>query len=107
MRYLHGRFGAVPDWVLDDLAARRPGWTERRWMATLVQPPRTRSFTAQYGRYLRSARHDAPFRRYIGGIPEHLVYLLGRDSMWDLPGEVSRRLVRRARRTLARAESPN
>jgi hypothetical protein len=101
LRYVHERYDAVPVGVLDALAARRPGWAERHWIAALIDPSLTRSFAAQYGRYLRSVPDNTPFRRYVAGLPEHLVYLLGRDSVRELPGELTRRLARRARRTLA------
>ncbi len=100
LRFLHDRYDAVPAHVLTRLDRRPVGWAERRWIETIVEPPTTRSFAAQYGRYLRSARHDSGLRRYVGGVPEHLVYLLGRESLRELPGELARRLARRVRRSV-------
>jgi hypothetical protein len=97
--YLRSRFDAdVPDWVIDALRDRRPGYFERQWFDAHVNGRDRRSFAAHYGYYLRGARRESGFQRYVGGLPDHLVYLLGCDSRAELPAELWRRTARRLHR---------
>lgn len=94
--YLRSRFDAeIPDWVVDALRERRPRYVERQWLDAHVDGRDGRSLAAHYGYYLRGARREPVFQRYVGGLPEHLVYLLGCDSLADLPAELARRTARR------------
>jgi hypothetical protein len=94
--YLRSRFDAeIPDWVVDALRERRPSYVERQWLDAHVDQRDGRSLAAHYGYYLRGARRESGFQRYAGGLPEHLVYLLGCDSLADLPAELARRTARR------------
>ena len=97
--YLRNRFDApVPDRVVHALRSQRQGYFERRWFSARLDDRPTRTIASHYGGYLRGARADTGFRRYAGGLPEHLVYLLGCDAAADLPGEVGRRATARLRR---------
>jgi hypothetical protein len=97
--YLRTRFAAeIPDWVVDALRERRPGYFERQWFDAHVNGRDGRGLAAHYGYYLRGARRESGFQRYVGGLPEHLVYLLGCDSQAALPAELGRRAARRLRR---------
>jgi len=101
--YLRRRFDApIPASVFDALRARQPGRFELAWLDSLLRRGDSRSLAAQYGRYLRGARADAGMRRWVGGLPEHLTYLLGCDSPRRLPAEITSRVTTRALRSLPR-----
>ena len=105
--YLRTRFDApVPDWVVVALRERRPGYFEQQWFGSRIDGRDARNIASFYGHYLRGARTDTGFRRYAGGLPEHLVYLLGCDSTADLPAEVARRVTTRLRRHRVAAFAP-
>lgn len=97
--YLRARFAApIPDSVLGELRERKPGVFEREWFTSRTEGRSRRTLTAHYGGYLRGARGDSGFRRYAGGLPRHLVFLLGCETTAELPGEIARRSVARLRR---------
>ena len=101
--YLRTRFDApVPEWVFAALGQRRPGYFERQWLVSRMDLRETRTLAAHYGAYLRGARAETGFQRYVGGVPNHLVYQLGCDSTSELSGELARRAAARLRR-VARA----
>jgi hypothetical protein len=90
--YVRVRFDApVPEWVLVALRERRPGFFERQWLVARVDGHEKRSLAAHYGGYLRGARAETRLRRYAGGLPEHLAFLLGCESTARLPTEIYRR----------------
>jgi hypothetical protein len=96
--YLRHRFEApVPEWVMRELHHRRPGHFERAWLDSLLHGRDMRSLAAHYGRYLRGARTDSGLRRWAGGLPDHLVHLLGSESTTQLPAEIGRRATARIR----------
>jgi hypothetical protein len=94
--YLRSRFDApIPAWVVAGLRQRRVGYLERRWFESRLDDGENRSLAAHYGGYLRSVVPERGLRRYAGGLPEHLVYLLGCESARDLPAEIGRRAASR------------
>jgi len=96
--YLRARFDApVPGWVVAALRERRLGYFERQWFESRLDSRATRSVGAHYGGYLRGGRTEGRLRRYAGGLPAHLVYLLGCDSTTALPAEIGRRATARVR----------
>jgi hypothetical protein len=96
------RFEPVPDWVFAALAERRPGYFERHWFASRTDLQPNRSLAAHYGSYLRGARSDPPFRRYVGGLPSHVTVLLGCDSVGEAGSQVVTRGAARVKRALSR-----
>jgi hypothetical protein len=96
-------FGApVPQPALTTLRDRRPGYFERHWLDAAVAPPGRRHLAARYGEYLRSAHCDSGLRRWVGGLPQHLVYLYDCDATTELPAETWRRFSARVRERFAR-----
>ena len=90
--YLVRRFDApIPEWVIGALGERRAGYFERAWLGALLDRGETRTFAAQYGRYLRGASTDSGPLRWVGGLPAHLTYLLGCRAARELPVEITRR----------------
>jgi hypothetical protein len=101
--YLADRFAApVPRWVRSALEARTPGYFERAWLASRIELRSERSLAAHYGGYLRGARTDAPFRRYVGGLPGHVTVLLGCETPSEVWSQAAGRSVARVRRALGR-----
>jgi hypothetical protein len=101
--YLRERFDApVPEWVLAALHERRPGYFEREWFASRADLQPNRTLAAHYGSYLRGAHADAPFRRYVGGLPSHVTVLLGCDTTSEAAAQLVTRGAARVKRVLAR-----
>jgi hypothetical protein len=100
---LRTRFDApVPVAVVTSLRDRRPGYFERHWLDSVIAAHGRRHLAARYGEYLRSAQGDSGLRRWVGGLPQHLVYLFDCHSATELPAETWRRVTSRVRDRLVR-----